>query len=59
MLAKVVLEVKDVIERLCKAHVIHMAWYVKWVLNVVSVIKKNRNMWVCIDFWNLYLAKDE
>ena len=38
-----------------------MARYVEWLLNIMLVIKKNRQARICIDFKNLNLAspKDE
>lgn len=54
-------EIKKEIERLLKAGFIRTARYVEWLSNIVSVLKKNGKLRVCIDFRNLNLAapKDE
>ncbi|XP_058217452.1 uncharacterized protein LOC131328531 [Rhododendron vialii] len=58
---EVYLQVKDEIEHLFNAGFIRMARYVTWLSNVVSVLKKNGKIRVCVDFRNLNLAspKDE
>ena len=52
MSPKVILKVKEEIERLLKAGFIRMARYVDWISNVVPVVKKNDKLRICIDFQN-------
>ncbi|XP_072090589.1 uncharacterized protein [Arachis hypogaea] len=54
-------KIKEEIECLIKAKFIRTARYVEWVLNVVSVMKKNGKLRVCIDSRDLNNAtpKDE
>lgn len=61
MAHKVVLKVKDEVERLLKAGFIRLIMYIEWLSNIVSIIKKNEKIQVCIDFKNINLAtpKDE
>ncbi|XP_059659004.1 uncharacterized protein LOC132305373 [Cornus florida] len=61
MSSEVVLKIKEEIERLLKAGFIRTVRYVEWLSNVVSVMKKNGKLRVCVDFRNLNNAtpKDE
>jgi len=54
-------KIKEEIERLLKSGFIRTARYVAWLANIVSVVKKNGTLRVCIDFRDLNLAtpKDE
>ncbi|XP_028086526.1 uncharacterized protein LOC114287396 [Camellia sinensis] len=53
---EVVQKVKKEILRLLKVGFIRITRYVKWLFNIVSVVKKNGKMRVCINFRNLNLA---
>ena len=61
MANKVILKVKEEIERLLKAGFIRTARYVEQLSNIVPVIKKNGKLRVCIDFRDINRAtpKDE
>ena len=61
MSPEVTLKVKKEIKRLLKADFIRTARYIKWLSNVVPIVKKNGKLRVCINFRNLNLAtsKDE
>ncbi|GKU93239.1 hypothetical protein SLEP1_g6847 [Rubroshorea leprosula] len=61
MSPKVTLKVKEEIERLLKVGFIRTSRYVKWLSNVVPVVKKNGKLRICVDFINLNLTtpKDE
>ncbi|GKV03063.1 hypothetical protein SLEP1_g15430 [Rubroshorea leprosula] len=61
MSPKVILKVKEEVERLHKVGFIRTARYSKWLSNIVPVVKKNGKLRVCIDFRNLNLStpKDE
>ncbi|GKU99938.1 hypothetical protein SLEP1_g12712 [Rubroshorea leprosula] len=61
MSPKVILKVKEEVERLHKVGFIRIARYSEWLSNIVPVVKKNGKLRVCIDFWNLNLVtpKDE
>src|SRR3954471_8188605 len=54
-------KIKIEIERLLKSKFIRTTRYVEWLANIVSVIKKNGSLRVCIDFRDLNKAtpKDE
>jgi hypothetical protein len=54
-------KIKAEIERILKSKFIQTARYVKWLANIVPVIKKNGSLRVCIDFRYLNVAtpKDE
>ncbi|WJX50210.1 hypothetical protein P8452_36545 [Trifolium repens] len=54
-------KIKEEIERLLRSKFIRTARYVEWLANIVSVIKKNGSLRVCIDFRDLNNAtpKDE
>ena len=54
--AELLSKIKGDIERLLRAGFIRTARYVDWLSNVVLVIKKNRQVRICIDFRNLNLA---
>ncbi|KAM1216525.1 hypothetical protein ACFX2I_012758 [Malus domestica] len=58
---EVQLGIKDKLVRLLKARFIQTARYVEWLANIVSMLKKNDALRICIDFRNLNLAtpKDE
>ncbi|CAL9018939.1 unnamed protein product [Prunus brigantina] len=60
-LTEVQLKVKEEIERLLKAGFIRTARYVKWLANIVPVLKKTGALRVCTDYRNLNLTtpKDE
>ncbi|KAM1819040.1 hypothetical protein ACFX11_000762 [Malus domestica] len=55
------LGIKDELVHLLKAGFIRIARYVKWLANIVPVLKKSGALRICIDFKNLNLAtpKDE
>ncbi|GKV18516.1 hypothetical protein SLEP1_g28883 [Rubroshorea leprosula] len=61
MSPEVTLKVKEEIERLLKVGFIRTSRYVEWLSNVVTVVKKNGKLRICVDFRNLNLAtpKDE
>ena len=56
-----ILKVKEEIEKLVRAGFIRPAKYVKWLSNIVHVMKKNGKLRICIYFRNLNMAtpKDE
>ncbi|KAM1885067.1 hypothetical protein ACFX14_037794 [Malus domestica] len=58
---KVQLGIKDKLVQLLKADFIQTTRYVEWLANIVSMLKKNGALRICIDFRNLNLAtsKDE
>ena len=56
MVNEVILKVKEEIERLLQAGFIRPSSYVEWLSNIVSVLKKNGKLCVCIDFRNLNTA---
>ena len=45
-------KIKGEIERLLKVGFLKTARYVNWLLNIVPVIKKNRQVIISIDFRN-------
>ena len=47
------LQVKEEVDKLHKAKFIKVILYPQWVTNIVPVIKKNGQVWICIDFWDL------
>ena len=53
--------IKEEIEWFLKAGSIKTTRYVEWLSNIISIIKKNGQVRICIDFRNLNLAtpKDE
>ncbi|KAM1639367.1 hypothetical protein ACFXTN_008663 [Malus domestica] len=53
---EVQLGIKDELVRLLKARFIRTARYVKWLANIVPVLKKSGALRICIDFRNLNLA---
>jgi hypothetical protein len=57
----ITLKIKEEIERLVRASFIRPARYVKWLSNIVSVIKKNGKLRISIDFRNINMVtpKDE
>jgi hypothetical protein len=61
MAPDIILKVKEEIERLVAANFIRPARYVKWLSNIVPVMKKNGKLIICVDFRNLNNAtpKDE
>lgn len=61
MIVEVTLKIKEEIKRLLNARVIKPSWYVRWILNVVYVLKKSGKLRFCIDFRNLNTVtpKDE
>jgi hypothetical protein len=61
MTPDITLKIKEKIERLVRAGFIRPAMYVKWLSNIVPVLKKNSKLRICIDFRNINMAtpKDE
>ena len=55
------MQIKQELEHLLRVGFIRPTRYVEWMSNIVSVIKKNGKVRVCIDFCNLNMAspKDE
>lgn len=55
------MKIKEEIESLLKVGFIRTTKYVEWLSNIVSVLKKNGKLRVCIDFRNLNttMPKDE
>ena len=47
------LQVKEEVDKLHKAKFIKVVFYPQWEANIVPVIKKNRQVRICIDFWDL------
>ncbi|KAM2111844.1 hypothetical protein ACFX1R_014418 [Malus domestica] len=54
---KVQLGIKDELVRLLKIRFIWTTRYVEWLANIISVLKKNGTLRICIDFRNLNLAR--
>ena len=55
------LQVKEEVNKLHKAKFIKVVLYPQWVANIMSVIKKNGQVWIYIDFRDLnraYLKDD-
>lgn len=54
-------KIKEEIKRLLRSKFIRITRYVKWLANIVSAIKKNGTLRVCIDFRDINDAtsKDE
>ena len=50
------MKVKEEIEKLLKAKLIRPKRYVQWLENIISVIKKNGKLRVCVDFRDLNVA---
>ena len=50
------LQVKEEVDKLHKAKSIKVVLYPQEVANIVPVIKKNGQVWICIDFWDLNWA---
>ena len=50
------LQVKEEVDKLHKAKFIKVVLYPQWVANIVPVIKKNEQVWICIDFCDLNQA---
>ena len=61
MALDITLKINEEIERLVRAGFIKPARYVEWLSNIVSVLKKNDKLRICIDFRNINMAtpKDE
>ena len=53
MSKEIELKVKEEIEKLLKAKFIKPMRYVQWLANIVSVMKKNGKLRVCVDFRDL------
>ena len=53
---KIALQVKEEVDKLHKAKFIKVVLYPQWVANIVPVIKKNGQVWICIDFRDLNRA---
>ena len=55
------LKIKQEIEWLLKSKFIRTTRYIEWLANIVSIIKKNGTLRVCIDFRDLnnVTSKDE
>ena len=51
--------VKKELNRLLDAKIIFLVEYSIWLANLVSMRKKNGEMWLCIDFWNLKRASQK
>ena len=47
------LQVKEEVDKLHKAKFIKVVLYPQWVANIVPVIKKNGQVWICINFLDL------
>ena len=47
------MKVREEIEKLLKAKFIRPKRYVQWLANIVPIMKKNRNLRVCVDFRDL------
>ena len=50
------LQVKEEVDKLHKVKFIKVVLYPQWVANIVPVIKKNGQVRICIDFWDLNRA---
>ena len=61
MAPNIILKVKEEIERLVASNFIRPARYVEWLSNIISVMKKNGKLRICVDFrnWNNATPKDE
>ena len=47
---KMDLQVKEEVDKLHKAKFIKVSLYPQWVANIVPIIKKNGQVWICINF---------
>ena len=56
MSKEVVLKMKEEIKKLMKAKFIRPTRYVQWLANIVSPMKKNGKILVCVDFRDLNVA---
>ena len=56
MSKEVELKVKEEIEKFLKAKFIRPTRYVQWLTNIVTVMKKNGKLRVCLDFRDLNIA---
>ena len=56
MSKEVELKVKEEIEKILKAKFIRPTKYVKWLANIVPVMKKNVKLRVCVDFRDVNVA---
>ena len=56
MSKEVELKVKDKIEKLLKTGFIRPTRYAEWLSNIITVMKKNGKLRICIDFRDLNLA---
>ena len=56
MSKEVELMVKEEIKKLLKAKFITPTRYVQWLANIVHMMKKNRKLWVCVNFRDLNIA---
>ena len=50
------LKINEESEKFLKAKFIRPIRYVQLLANIVHVMKKNRKLWVCVDFRNLNVA---
>ena len=53
---EVELNVKEEIEKLVKAKFIRSTRYIRWLANIVPVMKKNGKLQACVDFRDIYVA---
>ncbi|KAM2867363.1 hypothetical protein COP2_023290 [Malus domestica] len=53
---EVELSIKDELVQLLKVGFIQTVRYVEWLANIISVVKKNGTLRICIDFRNLNLV---
>ena len=50
------LQVKEEVDKLHKVKFIKVVLYPQWLAKIVPVIKKNGQVWIYIDFWDLNRA---
>ena len=50
------MQVKEEVDKLHKAKFIKVVLYPQWVANIVPIIKKNGQVQICINFWDLNRA---
>ena len=53
MKPKMLLKIKDKVKKQFDVGFLEVAKYVEWVVNIVSVLKKDRKVRICVDYRDL------
>lgn len=56
MIPDIINHVKEKIEGLLEVGFIKLIGYDKWISNIMLILKKNRNVRICIDFGNMNIV---